>query len=291
MIKRRKGGGILLLDYMEERRRYYLNRGSKSFAQTIKNCVAFCELFRGKKIKLSQVTGDYIIGFIACLNNSSLGEGSIYTYFNALHIVLNAAVRENLIEENPSKRIDSKLKPKMKESTREFLTIDEVRALINTPCDDAILKAAFLFACFTGLRISDVRALAWDNITDVGDGSLQVQMVQAKTRNMVYIPLSANALRWMPKKTGEKVFPSLPASPTLDRRLDRWAVAADIKKHVTFHLARHTCATLLLAYGADIYTVSQLLGHRSLKTTRIYGKIIDETKRKAVNLIPDIGGE
>lgn len=287
-FRRRKGEKVLLLDYMEERRQYYLKRGSKYYAQTVKNCMAFCESFRGKHIKLSQVKRDYILGFIEHLNESDLGDGTIYTYFTALLIILNAAVREDLIEENPSRRIDANLKPKMKESTREFLTLDEIRTLVETPCEDGQLKSAFLFSCFTGLRISDVRALTWDKIVDIGGGKLQIQAVQEKTDKLVFVPLSDNALRWMPERAEGLVFPSLPVSPTIDRHIDKWVKAAKIKKHITFHVARHTYATLLLTYGADIYTVSQLMGHKNVTTTQIYGKIIDETKRAAVNLIPEL---
>lgn len=70
--------------------------------------------------------------------------------------------------------------------------------------------------------------------------------------------------------------------------LDRWAKKASIEKHVTFHMSRHTCATLLLYYGADLYTVSKILGHTSIKTTQIYAKVADEMKRKAVSNIPEI---
>lgn len=287
-FRKRKGEKILLLDYFEERRQYYLKRGSKYYAQTVKNCAAFCRSFLGGGIKLSQVNQNYIIGFIEHLNESELGDGTIYTYFNALLIVLNAAVREDLIEENPARRVDAGMKPHQKESTRAFLTLDEVRLLMDTPCEDEQLKAAFLFSCFTGLRISDIRMLTWDKVIDVGDGKLQIQTEQKKTRNMVFVPLTKNALRWMPERSNGPVFSSLPASPTLERKLDKWAKSAKIRKHVTFHVARHTYATLLLTYGADIYTVSQLLGHKNLKTTEIYGKIIDEAKRKTVNLIPNL---
>ena len=70
--------------------------------------------------------------------------------------------------------------------------------------------------------------------------------------------------------------------------LKRWALAAGITKNLTFHCARHTFAVMMLDLGADIYTVSKLLGHRELSTTQIYAKVLDKNKQAAVNLIPSI---
>ena len=70
--------------------------------------------------------------------------------------------------------------------------------------------------------------------------------------------------------------------------LDRWAKQAGILKHVTFHVARHTHATMMLTLGADLYTISKLLGHTNIQTTQIYAKLVDESKMKAIALIPDI---
>ena len=61
-----------------------------------------------------------------------------------------------------------------------------------------------------------------------------------------------------------------------------------IQKHITFHVSRHTFATMALTYGADLYTVSKLLGHSNVQVTQVYAKIVDENKRKAVNLIPKV---
>lgn len=70
--------------------------------------------------------------------------------------------------------------------------------------------------------------------------------------------------------------------------LKDWAKDAGISKRMHFHLSRHTCATLLLYYGADLYTVSKILGHASVKTTQIHAKVVDDMKRKAVDNVPTI---
>ena len=70
--------------------------------------------------------------------------------------------------------------------------------------------------------------------------------------------------------------------------MPRWAAKAGIQKHITFHSARHTHATMMITLGADLYTVSKLLGHTNIQTTQIYAKIVDESKEKAIDLIPDI---
>ena len=86
-----------------------------------------------------------------------------------------------------------------------------------------------------------------------------------------------------------RVFYLLPdQSGNADARLRTLVEHAGITKRVSFHVGRHTFATLTLTYGADLYTVSKLLGHCNIRTTQIYAKIVDENKRKAVNLIPKI---
>lgn len=74
----------------------------------------------------------------------------------------------------------------------------------------------------------------------------------------------------------------------ISRVVARWAVLAGINKHITFHCARHTFATLCLTYDIDLYTVSKLLGHRDIKTTQIYAKLIDKKKDEAIDKLPKI---
>lgn len=274
---------MCICDYMEQRSDYYRKRGSGNYAQTVLNCLHYVRSYQGN-ILISKINEAYLIGFIDYLNESDLGDGSIYTYFQCLLIVINSAVRARIIFENPSRHIDAALKPKQKESTREYLTIEELRLLAETPCLVPVVKNAFLFSCFSGLRISDVRTLDWSQIH--GD---RIEKRTQKKGAVIYTPLSPSAKRFMGRACRSGlVFPDIPQSPTLERILGRWAGAAGMTKHVTFHVSRHTNATMLLTYGADIYTVSQLLGHRNVSTTQIYAKIIDRKKSEAVDKLPEI---
>lgn len=87
----------------------------------------------------------------------------------------------------------------------------------------------------------------------------------------------------------DKIF-ELGDYPTARQRLKVWIEAIGLKKHVTFHVARHTFATLMLTLGADLYTTSKLLGHSKVTTTQIYAKIVDAKKVEAVNLVNGIFG-
>ena len=168
---------------------------------------------------------------------------------------------------------------------REYLTIDEVRLLIDTPCREDV-KVPFLFSCFCGLRLGDMRSLLWKNVIEEA-GKVHLEVCQRKTGNMLYLPLSTQAQGYLPERRGnaeEAVF-SIPHTTTLDVVLKRWAKAAGVKKNLCYHMSRHTFATMELTLGADLYTTSQLLGHRDVETTQVYAKIIDAKKETAVLMI------
>ena len=254
-------------------------------------------LYIGKpNLALKEVDKDFCKGFIAFLktctfNNGkkTLGSTTCRIFMNRLAAALNMAVREELIDNNPFKLLDAKEKPQKKSAMREFLTIEELRTLIATPCRYEIVKKAFLFSCFTGLRYSDMMALKWNEIHKAADGkTLYIEHEQVKTKNMVTIPLSNEALKWMPRKSkgDERVFHQLRiTSTTVEVVLGEWMQEAGIQKHITYHCSRHTAATLLLTLGADLYTVSKILGHRSIRMTEVYAKIVDKKKIETMNLV------
>ena len=254
-------------------------------------------LYIGKpNLGLKEVDKDFCKGFIAFLktctfNNGkkTLGSTTCRIFMNRLAAALNMAVREGLIDSNPFKLLDAKEKPQKKSAIREFLTIEELRTLIATPCRYDIVKKAFLFSCFTGLRYSDMMALKWNEIHKAADGkTLYIEHEQVKTKNTVTIPLSNEALKWMPRKSkdSERVFPQLRiTSTTVEVVLGEWMQEAGIQKHITYHCSRHTAATLLLTLGADLYTVSKILGHQSIRMTEVYAKIVDKKKIETMNLV------
>lgn len=166
----------------------------------------------------------------------------------------------------------------MPESVRSYMTIEEVRSLIATPMQNEGVKSAYLFSCFCGLRISDIIGLQWKNVF-IDNGQYRLAVAMQKTKEPIYLPLSNEALKWMPErgdKTADDHVFDLPSG--INQLIKPWAKAAGISKRFTFHTARHTFATMMLTLGADLYTVSKLLGHTSVKMTQVYAKIVNKKK-------------
>lgn len=189
--------------------------------------------------------------------------------------------------------LNAKVKPiPSAETRREYLTLDELNTLVKTPCHDFLLKRAALFSALTGLRFSDIQKMTWGELKYIHEQGYFLNFNQKKTKGVEVLPISEQAYsltegtenpQEMPQDSF--VFDGLKYSAYHNKHLFQWIGAAGITKNITFHCFRHTFATLQLFNGTDIYTVSKMLGHRNLKTTQVYAKIVDETKRKAANKI------
>ena len=208
------------------------------------------------------------------------------SYYRCFSAALNAAVRAEIIQSNPFDKIDKAEKITTPDSAREYLTIDELKQLIATECKREDIKRAFLFSCFCGLRISDISAITWGQISQDGE-QMRIQLQIQKTKEPLYLPISAQAQKYMPQRgtasAGDNIF-NIPNDAICNSKIAEWAKAAGITKKVTFHVARHTFATMMLTLGADLYTTSKLLGHTNIDTTQIYAKIVNKKKDEAVNL-------
>jgi integrase len=217
-------------------------------------------------------------------NKVTLAQNSAVSYFNKLKATLKQAYEDGYLPSD----LNAKIKPiKQAETRRNFLTIEELNSLVKTDCNNTRLKCAALFSALTGLRFSDIKKLVWGEIEFVEGNGYFINFTQQKTEGVEVMPISEQgySLLGEPKQPTEKVFPGLTYSAYENKHLFQWIEAAGITKNITFHCFRHTFATLQLSKGTDIYTVSKMLGHRDLKTTQIYAKIIDQTKRDAADKI------
>lgn len=285
---------MLLLDWMQAYKESQEKKGVRGSGKLIGNTINVLRAFN-EKAAMRDINRDFCLAFIDFLRNTHVGANgkrlsqfTCVSYFGCFRGALNAAVREDIIGENPINRLNPDEKIKMPESKREYLTIDEVKTLIETPCKREDIKSAFLFSCYCGLRISDVLALKWKNVDCTGE-QWHISIVMQKTRQPLYLPLSMQARKWMPEQNGatgeDSVFSTLPCEDTCNVQIKPWVREAGITKHVTYHVSRHTFATMMLTLGADLYTVCKLLGHTDVKTTQIYAKIINKKKDDAIGLI------
>ncbi len=246
--------------------------------------------FVGDKIvKFTDVDKEFLNAFKKYLltnpnaNGRTLARNTALSYFTKVRVVIKHAVEERYFHENPLRRVKN-ITPE--ETKREFLSIDELKKLKNTECEDPILKRAFLFSCFTGMRFSDVKKMQWDNIQYSEESGYFIRYRQQKTGGEVLIYVSEEALQFLgDKKSGIEPFTGLIYSAWKNQQLRNWCHMAGIHRKVQFHCARHSYATNLLNSGTDITVVSNLLGHKNLKTTQIYAKVINVKKKEAVRRI------
>ncbi len=244
--------------------------------------------FGGAGLTFASLTTGKLEQFRAYLLEK-VSANSAQMYFVRIKTVLRKAVNEGNLAFNPAAGIIIKKQEKLP----SYLTIKEIRALAKTPCQNAQVKAAFLFSCFSGLRYGDVDSLTWDRVKE---GYLV--FTQRKTGIPERLPLSQQALKILRAQKRVKPNPRLrrsrpancvfllPSQQQVDRQLKGWAADAGIGKSISFHKARHTFATLALSSGVSLYVVSKLLGHKNVQTTEIYTQVIDSRKRRAIGKLP-----
>ena len=258
----------------------------------------YLDTIHNPSLSLGEVDKSICRGFIGYLRTATnrktkktkISATTAHKYMKGLSAALNYAVREGLIHKNPFHEIPANEKIKYDYKEREFLTIEELKTLIHTPCEREDIRKAFLFSCFTGLRLGDMRKFAPKHIYKSVDGKMEyICLEMNKTKHDVVIPLSDEARKWLPEPKGTDVpFFSIPVVATLTRNLNNWMKDAGIDKYITFHCARHTFATMILTLHSDIYTTSKLLGHRNVATTEIYAKVIDRKKEESMALLDNM---
>jgi integrase len=282
-------GKIFFLTYYNKLKedRYESKGNYDNWEAAFKHLERYCPA----NLMMKDVNEDFLKGFKRYLHteakttaNTLLSQNTKYTYFNKIRAVLTEAFNQGYIDTNIVRMVKGF---EQGESKREYLTYSELQALSEANCKHPVLKNAFIFSCLTGLRWSDINKLIWSEVRDEEEQP-RIIFRQQKTNGLEYLYISTQARNLLGEigNQNDRVFTGLKYGAHFNAEILRWCMRAGITKHITFHSARHTNAVLLLENGADIYTVSKRLGHKEIRTTEIYAKIIDVKMKEAANSIP-----
>ena len=231
-------------------------------------------------LDFKDITYTFLKDFEAYLREKGNGVNTVAKHLRQLRTLVNEAINQGYIHADayPFR----KYKIKQEKGRHEFLTPDELRKLENLEINDRKLRHvldAFLFCCYVGLRFSDFCQLTPANFIKV-NGKRWLHFKSIKTGIELRLPLhllfEGKALSILDRYCITE-FASLGSNSEVNKALSAIAGMARIKKHITYHTARHTCATLLIHQGVPITTVQRLLGHTSVKTTEIYSEILSST--------------
>ena len=227
---------------------------------------------------------DYVPQKFVRKESKPLSESSLKNVQQRIVAVFNKAVKAGKLTANPFYQMDkADTFTTPKESHRQFLTPDELKTFMASEETNGVRETqlAFGFACLTGLRISDIRALRWSDIQK-SDGTNTLVIIQKKTKSVNAVPICSTAMGWMPERGKDNKVFHLPAHANVDAALKRIAKKVGIKKTISFHTSRHTFGTLIQAATGNIETTKKLMGHKSLKSTAIYADVLTEEKVKAI---------
>lgn len=224
------------------------------------------DAFRGLSVNISDVNEEYCDKFVDFLHKDYVGvSGKIKmttarTIIYMFSSVLNQAVQDGTIRWNPIKGITVHDRITRERPKRVFLTVDEIRKLLDEPCpviSRPQVKQAFLFSVFTGLTKDDLIKLKWKDITAENGKQFVAEHSQSNK-----VPLCPMAIKWLPVTSNHRglVFKGLPKETEISNILRLWQKKAGIEKALTFPVSRNTFAYLLLSAGSDIITTSSLLG-------------------------------
>ncbi|WP_421753577.1 tyrosine-type recombinase/integrase [Croceimicrobium sp.] len=253
----------------------------KTFSKFVNDRCTFGDL----KPQLINDYKDYLLTKATRIHSPMMriSESSAYSYYNKLRACVREATALGYVKQNPFDLVKGISQP---EVYREFLTKEELIRLANSETRSDAMKRSCLFSALTGMRMGDIMSLTWEKIQYSDATGYFVRFNMNKTKAEETLPLSEEAILLL----GEPTFPEDKIFGDYNFKLhyselQRWLQKSGITKKITFHNFRHTFATLQLAEGTDIYTVSKLLGHKNIHTTQIYGKVMDKTKTEAMNRI------
>lgn len=271
-----------------------------------KRIAAYLKRARRTDILLKEVDRDMVSGLFSYMRDEYRNPGQIKSgggkladftlllFEETVKAIFNKAVREGLIAFNPIQDLAKEERFHAPDKHREYLTTDELKRFLavetRTQAERTVQKA-FGFSCMTGLRLGDMQRLRWSDIKDTGE-VLMVSIVQQKTGRPVTVPLNELAISLLPPRPDNGkdaiIFPLVKKPDNVAKYVRRIKEKAGIEKDFTYHSSRHSAATLAITAGAELYSVSKILGHGSIVSTQVYASVNMEKKTEAVNLTDGI---
>lgn len=262
---------------------YILKFGNKYKPATLRSYKSQLNKLRkyNEKVLFSDLNFLFWTEYASYLIGIGNKQNTLAKSFRIIKVIINQAIEHGIIKDNPLNKVKVKSVP----GTRSFLTFDELKSLedvykgILTKYQKNVLRS-FLFACYTGLRYQDVKGFKGYNIIE---GS-RIEKVMQKNGKPVIVPLSERAkallpITYLPSSFIFRVYANQPTN----KALKVLAAMAGINKNVSFHVARHTFATLTLGLSNDIAAVQKLCGHSKIETTMIYAKVLEAQKKAAID--------
>ena len=231
-------------------------------------------------LDFKDITYTFLRDFEVHLKEKGNSVNTVAKHMRQLRTLVNEAINQGYI---PSDAYPfRKYKIKQEKGRKEFLTPDELKRLENLDVDKKLRHVldAFLFCCYTGLRFSDFCQLSPANFIKI-NGKRWLHFTSVKTGVELRLPLhllfEGKALAVLERYDIITDFAKIGPNSEANKYLAQLATLARIRKHITYHTARHTCATLLVHQGVPITTVQKLLGHTSVRTTEVYSEVLSNT--------------
>ncbi|MBR8537211.1 site-specific integrase [Carboxylicivirga sediminis] len=261
----------------------YAYRTLKHYRVSRKKLAVFIQSqLRKKDIPITDVDYNFLNQFDIHLKTEyGVHQNTAWNYHKHLKRVMNLAISMEYIQKSPY----NQFKTKLEQANRNFLTKDELHRLETKSLEIdrlSIVRDIFIFACYTGLAYSDISKLSPRHIQKRDDGNQWIIINRTKTKSQCSIPIYPNVLKILERYADYpeallkgRVLP-VASNQKLNSYLKELANICNINKNLTMHMARHTFATTVtLSNGVPIETVSKVLGHKSLKITQIYARVLE----------------
>lgn len=254
----------------------------KRFETTLKHIEEFIQLqYKLDDMFLNEIRFQFVTDLEFYLKTvKECNHNSTLKYIRNFRKIINLAVKNEWMDRDPF----MKYQVKLKETKRGFLDKEELERLENKELGVERLdqvRDVFIFCCYTGLSYADIEKLSPKDISKGIDGEYWIFTERTKTGTDSNIPLLPKALEIIKKYednpavlNSDSILPII-SNQKMNAYLKELATICEIEKHITFHMARHTFATTVtLTNGVSIETVSSMLGHKNIRTTQIYAKVV-----------------